>query len=78
MFALDIITLYMCWFKRNFIPRYIVLSTGASTINITKTTPEKDQIEICKAVKQIESEIKEYMKKKRELDVECQSKSPDS
>ena len=49
------------------LPAYTVY-TGNDTISFLKTTPETDQISICKAAKTLEERAREYEKHQKELE----------
>jgi hypothetical protein len=49
---------------------YIVrICNGDTQIKILKTTPEQDQIEICKAAKKLEPEAHRIAERRRNLDL---------
>jgi hypothetical protein len=54
--------------KNDYRPAYIVHTAGADGIVIFKTTPEADQVAICRAAQELEVKIKEMIKEKRMLE----------
>lgn len=54
------------------IPAYNVWLSGVNSISIIKTTPEADQVAICKAVQELELKSNEIVKQKLALDKEKQ------
>ena len=49
-------------------PAYVIHTPGVNGIVIFKTTPEADQVAICRATQELEVKVKEISKKRREME----------